>query len=195
MQLGSHGTHTHTHTHEHTLPGWTVPLWWWDPHRAAPLISPRLLCPLSRPAPHEEPVFNMAAHPGPTVTINFTFNCQQVLITGITAALNVGFLLIFLPVKKGKQTQRDKYHPPPLNRNILWSSQSHFHHLQIWCGSQKEGGGGKPQFRWMWTITMGFFFCGRLLPPTCNWSFHKEPSAGLLFGVPRGSGAAANQAG
>lgn len=37
---------------------------------------------------------------GLRVTINFTFNCQQVLITGITAALNVGLLLIFLPVKK-----------------------------------------------------------------------------------------------
>lgn len=30
----------------------------------SPLISPRFLCLLSRPALHAEPIFNMAAHPG-----------------------------------------------------------------------------------------------------------------------------------
>ena len=50
---------------------------------------------------------------GPRLTINFTFNCQQVLITGITAALNVGFLFIFLLVKKVNR---------PKEINILYPS-------------------------------------------------------------------------
>lgn len=50
---------------------------------------------------------------GPRVTINFTFNCQQVLITGITAALNVGIPVNIPAAEKGKQTQRDKYRPHP----------------------------------------------------------------------------------
>ena len=51
--------------------------------------------------------------PGPRVTINFTFNCQQVLITGITAALNVRFLLIFLPVKKVNRPKEINIARPP----------------------------------------------------------------------------------
>lgn len=129
-----------------------------------PLISPRLLCLFDGQLCMRSQFLIWQHTLGPRVTINFTFNCQQVLITGITRALNVGFLLIFLPVGEKRKKQgnrpRDTYRPS-LNRNILWSLKSHFHHFQIWRRSREAK--NKPQFQWMWTITMGFFF--RLQPP------------------------------
>lgn len=52
---------THTHTHIPQLNSTTVVV---RSSLGSPLISPRLLCLLSRPALHAKPVFNMAAHPG-----------------------------------------------------------------------------------------------------------------------------------
>lgn len=76
--------------------------------------------------------------PGPRVTINFTFNCQQVLITGIRAALKVGSPLIFLSAegrKKVNRPQKDKYRWASGKISLL---QSQFQHLQIWRGSGGE---------------------------------------------------------
>lgn len=59
MKSRSHGTHTQTHIPQ--LNSTTVVV---RSSLGSPLISPRLLCLLSRPTLHAEPVFNMAAHPG-----------------------------------------------------------------------------------------------------------------------------------
>lgn len=97
VQICSHSTHTHTNTHSpaeqyhcsgEILTGQPFDL-------DLSLVSAFMASSACRAS------FLIWQHTlGPRVTINFTFNCQQVLITGITAALNVGFLLIFLPVKK-----------------------------------------------------------------------------------------------
>lgn len=114
--------HTHTHTHIPQLNSTTVVV---RSSLGSPLISPCVcfhgqLCMQSQ-------FLIWQRTPGPRVTINFTFNCQQVLITGITAALNVRFLLIFLPVKKVNRpkeiniarTPQQKY---PLEFTISFSS-------------------------------------------------------------------------
>lgn len=125
--------HTHTKTHIPRLNGTTVVV---RSSPGSPLISSHLLCLLSRPALQAEPVFNMAVHPGS--------QSNNKLYLQLSAGLNHWdycstkcWITVNIPAgEKGKQTQRDKYHPL-LNRNILWSSQSHFHHLQIWHRSQK----------------------------------------------------------
>lgn len=158
----------------------------------SPLISPGLLCLLSRPALHAEPVFNMAAHPGS--------QSNNKLYLQLSAGLNHWdycstkcWIPVNIPAgEKGKQTQRDKYRPP-LHRNILWSSQSRFHHLQIWHGSQK-GERMNLSFNECGQSQWNSFFGGRLSPTNVQSVILKEPSAGLLFAVPWGTIAGAHQA-
>lgn len=121
---------------------------------------------------------------GPRVTINFTFNCQQVLITGVTRALNAGFLLIFLPVG-GKKVNR-----PTVMHIIRPATEISFgaHNLIfITCeyGTEVKKRRISLSFnecglsQWNSFSAAGFFF-----PTNAQSVTLKEPSAELLFVVP-----------
>lgn len=110
--------------------------------------------------------------PAPQATINFTFNCQQVLITGITAILNVEFLLIILPVKKVNR-------PKEINITHLSAEISFgvYNLIFITCkyGTEvKKGQRMSLSFRWMWTITMEFYFGSMAYAVLYNRSFSKR---------------------
>lgn len=97
--INSHSTHFHKLTFP-KLNSTTVVV---RSSLGKPLISPRLLCLFDGQPCMQSQFLIWQRTPGPRVTINFTFNCQQVLITGITRALDVGFLFIFLPVGGKKE--------------------------------------------------------------------------------------------
>lgn len=152
-----------------------------------PLISPRLLCLLSRPALHAESVFNMAAHRG--------FQSNNKLYLQLSAGLNHRDYWSTKCWNPVNITALKKVNRPKEINIARPSTEISFGVRNLIFITCKYGAEVKKverlnlQFQWMWTITMEFFFLFfpsffstvSFLPQMYNRSFSKSLQQGCYL--------------
>lgn len=145
----------------------------------SPLIWPGLLCLLSRPARHAEPVFNMAAQPWS--------QSNNKLYLQLSAGLNhwdydgtESRIPINISVGRGGK----KVNRPPKDKYRWASGRISLCNLNfITCKYGAEVELNEPQFLWMRTLIMEFFLGGGLFCHKCTISHPQRASALLSFTV------------